>query len=86
MEESLNILNIVFTSIFTVEMVLKLTGLGIQGYFRDNMNYIDGLVVILSLVELIFISRSSAFSAFRAIRIFRAFRILRVARLFRYLE
>ena len=50
------------------------------------MNYVDGLVVILSLVEIIFLqSENSAFTAFRTIRIFRTFRVLRVARLFRYL-
>ena len=63
---------------------MKLLGLGIKAYFRDSMNYLDGGVVFLSLIELIFLSGNSALSAFRVIRIFRTFRILRVARLFRY--
>lgn len=50
------------------------------------MNVLDGLVVILSLVELIFLQGSSGLTAFRTIRIFRTFRVLRVARLFRYLS
>ena len=79
-------LNYAFTIIFAVEMALKLFGMGIRGYCQDHMNYVDGLVVILSLVEIIFLqSENSAFTAFRTIRIFRTFRVLRVARLFRYL-
>jgi hypothetical protein len=51
------------------------------------MNYIDALVVILSIIELLFLGGSNtSISAFRTIRIFRTFRVLRVARLFRYLK
>jgi hypothetical protein len=86
-EDVLTDLNFTFTIIFIVEMGLKLLGLGVRGYCSDAMNYVDGFVVILSLVELIFLEgSSSAVSAFRTIRIFRTFRVLRVARLFRYLK
>ena len=86
--ESINTdLNFTFTIIFIIEMGLKLIGKGVTGYCRDKMNYIDGAVVVLSLVELIFLEgSSSAVSAFRTIRIFRTFRVLRVARLFRHLK
>ena len=33
--------NIVFTVIFTIEMVLKLLGLGFIGYVQDNFNIFD---------------------------------------------
>lgn len=80
-------LNFAFTIIFAFEMFIKLVGMGVKGYLQDHMNYIDGLVVILSLIEIIFLqSENSAFTAFRTIRIFRTFRVLRVARLFRYLK
>jgi hypothetical protein len=80
-------MNFTFTIIFIIEMGLKLLGLGIRGYCSDSMNFVDGSVVILSLIELIFLNgTSSAVSAFRVIRIFRTFRVLRVARLFRYLK
>lgn len=79
-------LNFAFTIIFAFEMALKLFGMGIIGYCQDPMNYVDGLVVILSLIEIVFLqSGNSVFTAFRTIRIFRTFRVLRVARLFRYL-
>ena len=87
MYDILTDMNFVFTIIFVVEMGLKLIGLGFVVYFNDSMNYLDAGVVILSLVELIFLSdQSSAASAFRTIRIFRTFRVMRVARLFRYLS
>lgn len=68
-------------------MVLKLIGLGVKSYLKDSMNYLDGAVVILSIVELAFLSNSGgALSAFRTVRIFRTFRVLRVARLLRTMQ
>lgn len=46
------IANIFFTIIFTSEMVLKLFGLGIKKYVSDGFNVFDGVIVIVSLVEL----------------------------------
>ena len=55
------------------------------------MNVFDGLIVILSIVELVLIgngdpNKNSAFSAFRSIRLFRTFRVLRVTRLIRLIH
>ena len=47
-------MNLTFTMIFLAEMVIKLVGYGFVGYIRDLMNVFDGLIVILSLVEIIF--------------------------------
>ena len=44
--------NIVLTAIFTLEMLLKLFGLGIKQYVKDNFNLFDSIVVILSLIDL----------------------------------
>lgn len=78
--------NLVFTIIFTVDMGLKLIGMGVGEYVRDPMNSFDGIIVIISLVELALTSgKKSAFSAFRSVRIFRAFRVLRVTKLIRSL-
>jgi hypothetical protein len=79
--------NTVFTWIFIVEMGTKLMGIGVRKYCRDKMNYLDGAVVLLSMVEMIFMSGSGgAISAFRTVRIFRTFRVLRVARLLRAMQ
>lgn len=45
--------NIVFTWLFIYEMGSKLIAIGIGKYVADKMNYIDGTVVILSIVEII---------------------------------
>ena len=80
-------MNLVFTIIFCVEMGLKLIGLSVIGYFLDPMNYLDGAVVILSIIEItVFNTGNNAISAFRTVRIFRTFRVLRVARLLRSLK
>ena len=86
-KEILATFNFVFTIIFCAEMIFKLAGLGMKRYLRDKMNYLDGAIVILSLIELAFFSDgSSSLSAFRTVRIFRTFRVLRVARLLRTLH
>ena len=78
--------NTSFTLIFASEMGLRIIAIGPYKYQSDRMNYMDGTIVILSLVELIFMSGSGALSALRAVRIFRVFRVLRVARLLRGLK
>jgi uncharacterized membrane protein len=44
--------NTIFTYIFISEMGLKIIGLGIVKYLKDKMNYMDGSIVMLSLVEI----------------------------------
>lgn len=73
--------NLSFTIIFAIEMGAKLLGYGVVGYMNDKMNIFDGIVVILSLVEVIVLSGSGTLSAFRSVRIFRTFRVLRVTQL-----
>ncbi|CDW78727.1 cation channel family protein [Stylonychia lemnae] len=75
--------NTFFTIVFSIEMFLKIAAIGLVKWLRDKMNYMDGFIVILSLVELVFMSGSGAFSAFRSIRMLRTLRVLRVARLLR---
>ena len=80
-------MNTFFTYFFALELFLRLLSLGIREFLRDQMNFFDTIVVVLSLIELSILSGStSAFSAFRAIRVFRIFRVLRVVRLLRYLK
>jgi hypothetical protein len=81
-------MNSYFTWIFIFELVTKVAAIGIKNYMSDTMNYLDGGVVLLSVVELIFMrdSDGASLSAFRTVRIFRTFRVLRVARLLRALK
>ena len=50
---TLTVSNYVFTGLFTLEMVLKLFALGFFEYAADSFNIFDGIVVIMSLVEII---------------------------------
>lgn len=43
-------LNYVFSSIFIVEMIMKMIGFGIRPYFKDSWNQFDFIVVILTIV------------------------------------
>uniref|UniRef100_A0A8C5I7L5 Sodium channel protein n=1 Tax=Gouania willdenowi TaxID=441366 RepID=A0A8C5I7L5_GOUWI len=44
--------NVVFTSIFTAEMVLKIIALDPYFYFQEGWNIFDGIIVSMSLIEL----------------------------------
>lgn len=45
------IMNLTFSIIFTTEIILKLIGLGIKGYFYDPFNIFDLIAVLASLVD-----------------------------------
>ena len=88
-EDTFNFLstaNTIFTYVFISEMGLKIIGLGIYRYVSEMMNILDGVVVVLSLVELTLASGGGAISAFRSVRIFRTFRVIRITRLLRSMK
>lgn len=45
-------MNFIFTIIFIFELVFKVAALGIKRYLGDTMNYMDGTIVLLSIIEL----------------------------------
>ena len=65
-----------FTIIFTLEVVLKLLGLGASGYAADKFNLFDALIVVISIAEM-FAAEGGPLSALRAFRLFRIFKIFR---------
>ncbi|XP_074861985.1 voltage-dependent L-type calcium channel subunit alpha-1C isoform X13 [Carettochelys insculpta] len=52
-KDAMNILNMLFTGLFTVEMVLKLIAFKPKGYFSDPWNVFDFLIVIGSIIDVI---------------------------------
>lgn len=79
----------IFTWIFIGEMSSKILAVGISKYLRDKMNWLDGGVVSISIIELLMTAISGGggnLSAFKTVRVFRTFRVLRVARLLRALK
>ena len=49
--EQYDVLNFSFGVAFLMEMLLKLLGLGLGGYFKTNFNRFDFVVVMFSIVE-----------------------------------
>jgi hypothetical protein len=49
---TLSILNLVFTFIFTLEVILKMTALGYKEFMKEGFNVFDLFIVITSLVQI----------------------------------
>uniref|UniRef100_A0A452I831 Voltage-dependent L-type calcium channel subunit alpha n=1 Tax=Gopherus agassizii TaxID=38772 RepID=A0A452I831_9SAUR len=84
--DAMDILNMVFTGVFTVEMVLKLIAFKPKGYFSDAWNAFDSLIVIGSIVDVVLseadvINVSNNYSARISITFFRLFRVMRLVKL-----
>lgn len=59
-------------------MILKLFGLGFKKYVSENFNVFDGIIVLVSLIELMNTSHeSSGISVLRAFRLLRIFKIIK---------
>jgi hypothetical protein len=72
-------LNIIFTTIFAIETVAKMTALGIKAYFMDRWCSFDFFVAFLSLVQIgIEVWTSSDIPAVNLLRVFRVARIFRL--------
>ncbi|XP_075789647.1 sodium channel protein type 2 subunit alpha-like isoform X3 [Pelodiscus sinensis] len=70
----LSVGNLVFTGIFTAEMILKLIAMDPFYYFQVGWNIFDGIIVTLSLVEL-FLSNVDGLSVLRSFRLLRIFKL-----------
>ncbi|XP_036763020.2 voltage-dependent L-type calcium channel subunit alpha-1C isoform X18 [Manis pentadactyla] len=90
---AMNILNMLFTGLFTVEMVLKLIAFKPKGHFSDPWNVFDFLIVIGSIIDVILSETNPAehtqCSPFMnaeensriSITFFRLFRVMRLVKL-----
>ncbi|CAH8493918.1 unnamed protein product, partial [Schistosoma turkestanicum] len=78
--DALDYLNMIFTGVFTVEFVLKLTAFGFKNYFSDPWNVFDFIIVVGSFVD-INMSHLAANSKFISINFFRLFRVMRLVKL-----
>ncbi|XP_053174296.1 voltage-dependent L-type calcium channel subunit alpha-1D isoform X4 [Scomber japonicus] len=77
---AMDILNMVFTGVFTVEMILKLIAFKPRDYVGDAWNVFDALVVIGSVIDII-LSQNTEDSARISITFFRLFRVMRLVKL-----
>ncbi|XP_069383306.1 voltage-dependent L-type calcium channel subunit alpha-1D isoform X21 [Paralichthys olivaceus] len=93
---AMDVLNMVFTGVFTVEMILKLIAFKPRNYFADAWNTFDALIVVGSVVDIAITEINSAAipvvkvivepgntedSARISITFFRLFRVMRLVKL-----
>lgn len=76
MQQVLDSINLFFLICFTLEMLIKLVGLGPMGYTSSWLNIFDMATVIVGLIEIGF-SGSSSVTAVRCLRLVRVGRISR---------
>ena len=75
--------NVVFFTIFFLEMIIKLIGLGSKTYFKDRFNLFDFAIVLISTVDIFLYTYMDSEDATSkgAISALRAFRLLRIFKL-----
>ncbi|XP_030639857.1 voltage-dependent L-type calcium channel subunit alpha-1D [Chanos chanos] len=79
---AMDILNMVFTGVFTVEMVLKLIAFKPRHYFSDAWNTFDALIVVGSVVDIAITEINNTEDSARiSITFFRLFRVMRLVKL-----
>ncbi|XP_031551384.1 voltage-dependent T-type calcium channel subunit alpha-1G-like isoform X2 [Actinia tenebrosa] len=78
--KALDKFNILFVTIFSVEMAINLLAYGITEYLNQLLNVFDGFVVIVSITELLVESGQTKLSVFRSIRLLRIFKLVRPVR------
>ncbi|XP_075298802.1 voltage-dependent L-type calcium channel subunit alpha-1S isoform X2 [Opisthocomus hoazin] len=77
-----DILNVAFTVLFTLEMILKLMAFKAKGYFGDPWNVFDFLIVIGSIIDVILSEIDDPDDNARvSITFFRLFRVMRLVKL-----
>jgi len=84
--------NLIFSGVFFVEMLLKLTAYGFVGYVSNGFDVFDGIIVILSVVEIFQGLLSGDVNGpggggggSGALSVLRTFRLLRILKLVRFL-
>ncbi|XP_016396988.1 voltage-dependent L-type calcium channel subunit alpha-1D-like [Sinocyclocheilus rhinocerous] len=78
----MDILNMVFTGVFAVEMILKLVAFKPKHYFADAWNTFDALIVVGSIVDIAITEINNTEDSARiSITFFRLFRVMRLVKL-----
>ncbi|RXN13555.1 voltage-dependent L-type calcium channel subunit alpha-1D-like protein [Labeo rohita] len=79
---AMDILNMVFTGVFAVEMILKLVAFKPKHYFADAWNTFDALIVVGSIVDIAITEINNTEDSARiSITFFRLFRVMRLVKL-----
>uniref|UniRef100_A0A6I8P6Y4 Voltage-dependent P/Q-type calcium channel subunit alpha-1A n=1 Tax=Ornithorhynchus anatinus TaxID=9258 RepID=A0A6I8P6Y4_ORNAN len=79
-ENVLRMFNIVFTSLFSLECLLKIMAFGILNYFRDAWNIFDFVTVLGSITDILVTEFGNNFINLSFLRLFRAARLIKLLR------
>ncbi|KAM5259706.1 voltage-dependent N-type calcium channel subunit alpha-1B isoform 5-T5 [Hipposideros larvatus] len=79
-ELMLKCLNVVFTSVFSLECVLKIIAFGVLNYFRDAWNVFDFVTVLGSITDILVTEIANNFINLSFLRLFRAARLIKLLR------
>ena len=83
----INISNLVFTCLFTVEFIFKIIIQKLR-YFKNAYNNLDFLIMLLSIADTLFsffFPNTNAFRSAKALRMGRIFKLARQWDAFRYI-
>uniref|UniRef100_A0A8C4F5I4 Voltage-dependent T-type calcium channel subunit alpha n=1 Tax=Dicentrarchus labrax TaxID=13489 RepID=A0A8C4F5I4_DICLA len=76
LSSALEISNIVFTSLFALEMLLKVLVYGPFGYIKNPYNVFDGIIVVISVGEIVG-QQDGGLSVLRTFRLMRVLKLIR---------
>uniref|UniRef100_A0A8D1G5Z5 Voltage-dependent N-type calcium channel subunit alpha n=1 Tax=Sus scrofa TaxID=9823 RepID=A0A8D1G5Z5_PIG len=79
-ELMLKCLNVVFTSMFSMECMLKIVAFGVLNYFRDAWNVFDFVTVLGSITDILVTEIANNFINLSFLRLFRAARLIKLLR------
>ncbi|XP_073496396.1 voltage-dependent N-type calcium channel subunit alpha-1B isoform X5 [Phyllobates terribilis] len=79
-EEMLKCLNIIFTSMFSLECILKIVAFGVLNYLRDAWNIFDFVTVLGSITDILVTEIAENFINLSFLRLFRAARLIKLLR------
>ncbi|XP_035387075.1 voltage-dependent P/Q-type calcium channel subunit alpha-1A isoform X2 [Electrophorus electricus] len=79
-EKMLANLNIVFTSLFSLECVLKIIAFGALNYFKDAWSIFDCVTVLGSITDILVTELGNNFINLSFLRLFRAARLIKLLR------
>ena len=76
-------LNIIFTMVFTMDLVFKVIALGISAFFKDGFNNFDLIIVITAIYQIVLEESGNGEKAGGFMLVLRAFRCFRIFKLFK---
>ncbi|XP_074977774.1 voltage-dependent P/Q-type calcium channel subunit alpha-1A isoform X14 [Caretta caretta] len=79
-EDVLKMFNHVFTSLFSLECLLKIMAFGVLNYFRDAWNIFDFVTVLGSITDILVTEFGNNFINLSFLRLFRATRLIKLLR------